>query len=155
MRPRHGSATLSEPRKPRTRKRDRDMDKQTKELVAIGASVAANCYPGMKHHLAKCDELRPRSSRRPQFALSECLGGKAHEPARQVRAWRACGIPSDEAEDLRRSHLECDRLARERTAHISRINGLLFGRRVPDRRRIGVPFETRMPELQKNQKTSR
>ncbi len=34
------------------------MDEQTKELVAIGASVAANCYPCMKHHLAKVvDEL--------------------------------------------------------------------------------------------------
>ncbi len=33
------------------------MDEETKELVAIGASVAANCYPCMKHHLAKCDEL--------------------------------------------------------------------------------------------------
>ncbi len=35
----------------------RDMDEQTKELVAIGASVAANCYPCMKHHLAKCEDL--------------------------------------------------------------------------------------------------
>ncbi len=33
------------------------MDEHTKELVAIGASVAANCYPCMKHHLAKCDDL--------------------------------------------------------------------------------------------------
>ncbi len=33
------------------------MDEQTKELVAIGASVAANCYPCMKHHLAKCEDL--------------------------------------------------------------------------------------------------
>jgi AhpD family alkylhydroperoxidase len=33
------------------------MDDQTKELVAIGASVAANCYPCMKHHLAKCENL--------------------------------------------------------------------------------------------------
>ncbi len=33
------------------------MDEQTKELVAIGASVAANCYPCMKHHLAKCEAL--------------------------------------------------------------------------------------------------
>ncbi len=33
------------------------MDEQTKELVAIGASVAANCYPCMKHHLAKCRDL--------------------------------------------------------------------------------------------------
>ncbi|MHA1152357.1 MAG: carboxymuconolactone decarboxylase family protein [Alphaproteobacteria bacterium] len=33
------------------------MNEQTKELVAIGASVAANCYPCMKHHLAKCEDL--------------------------------------------------------------------------------------------------
>jgi AhpD family alkylhydroperoxidase len=37
--------------------KDRHMDEETKELVAIGASVAANCYPCMKHHLAKCGEL--------------------------------------------------------------------------------------------------
>ena len=33
------------------------MDEQTKELVAMGASAAANCHPCMDHHLAKCDEL--------------------------------------------------------------------------------------------------
>ena len=33
------------------------MDEQIKELVAIGASVAANCYPCMKYHLARCAEL--------------------------------------------------------------------------------------------------
>ena len=27
------------------------------ELVALGASAAANCHPCMDHHLAKCDEL--------------------------------------------------------------------------------------------------
>jgi transposase len=36
-------------------------------------------------------------------------------------------IPSVEEEDLRRSHRERDRLVRERTAHINRIKGLLFG----------------------------
>ena len=36
-------------------------------------------------------------------------------------------IPSVEEEDLRRSHREQDRLVRERTAHINRIKGLLFG----------------------------
>ncbi len=36
-------------------------------------------------------------------------------------------IPSVEAEDLRRTHRERDRLVRERTAHINRIKGLLFG----------------------------
>ena len=33
------------------------MDKRTKELVAMGASAAANCHPCMDYHLAKCDEL--------------------------------------------------------------------------------------------------
>ena len=36
-------------------------------------------------------------------------------------------MPSGEEEDLRRSHRERDRLIRERTAHINRIKGLLFG----------------------------
>ena len=36
-------------------------------------------------------------------------------------------IPSVEEEDIRRSHRERDRLVRERTAHINRIKGLLFG----------------------------
>ncbi|MFP6707481.1 MAG: transposase [Alphaproteobacteria bacterium] len=36
-------------------------------------------------------------------------------------------IPSIEEEDLRRCHRERDRLIRERTAHINRIKGLLFG----------------------------
>lgn len=33
------------------------MNEQMKELVAIGASAAANCHPCIDHHLAKCDEL--------------------------------------------------------------------------------------------------
>jgi AhpD family alkylhydroperoxidase len=33
------------------------MDKQTKELVAMGAAAAANCHPCIDYHLAKCDEL--------------------------------------------------------------------------------------------------
>jgi len=36
-------------------------------------------------------------------------------------------VPSVDEEDLRRSHRERDRLVRERTAHINRIKGLLFG----------------------------
>ena len=34
-----------------------NVNEQMKELVAIGASAAANCHPCMDHHLAKCDEL--------------------------------------------------------------------------------------------------
>jgi AhpD family alkylhydroperoxidase len=33
------------------------MDERMKELVAMGASAAANCHPCMDHHQAKCDEL--------------------------------------------------------------------------------------------------
>lgn len=33
------------------------MNDSVKELVAVGASVAANCHPCLDHHLAKCDEL--------------------------------------------------------------------------------------------------
>jgi len=33
------------------------VDERMKELVAMGASAAANCHPCMDHHLAKCDEL--------------------------------------------------------------------------------------------------
>ena len=33
------------------------MDDRMKELVAVGAAVAANCHPCIDHHLAKCDEL--------------------------------------------------------------------------------------------------
>jgi transposase len=44
-------------------------------------------------------------------------------------------IPSVEEEDLRRTHRERDRLVRERTAHINRIKGLLFGQGI---RRINV-----------------
>ena len=33
------------------------MDERTKELVAVGASAAANCHPCLEHHLAQCDAL--------------------------------------------------------------------------------------------------
>ncbi len=68
MRPRHGAAIIPEPGKPRTKKQDRDMDEQTKELVAIGASVAANCYPCMKHHLAKCEDLGIPPAVKPAYS---------------------------------------------------------------------------------------
>ena len=29
------------------------MDNQTKELIAIGASITANCHPCIKYHLSK------------------------------------------------------------------------------------------------------
>jgi AhpD family alkylhydroperoxidase len=32
------------------------MDKQMKELVAMGAAASANCHPCMDYHLGKCDQ---------------------------------------------------------------------------------------------------
>jgi transposase len=46
--------------------------------------------------------------------------------------WSPVRIPSVEEEDLRRSHRERSRLVRERTAHINRIKGLLFGQGIRD-----------------------
>ena len=51
-------------------------------------------------------------------------------------------IPSVEEEDLRRSHRERDRLVRERTAHINRIKGLLFGQGVR-----GINVKSRYKDL--------
>ena len=33
-------------------------DEKTKELVAIGASIAANCHPCIKHHVGKAREMK-------------------------------------------------------------------------------------------------
>ena len=33
------------------------MDRQTRELIALGASVACNCHPCVKFHTAKAREL--------------------------------------------------------------------------------------------------
>jgi AhpD family alkylhydroperoxidase len=33
------------------------MDERMKELVAMGASAAANCHPCMEFHLARSDKL--------------------------------------------------------------------------------------------------
>ena len=34
------------------------LDERIKELIAIGASVSANCHPCVKHHTAKAHELK-------------------------------------------------------------------------------------------------
>ena len=33
-------------------------DEKTRELIAIGASIAANCHPCIKHHVGKARELK-------------------------------------------------------------------------------------------------
>ena len=34
------------------------LDERIKELIAVGASVSANCHPRMKYHTAKARELK-------------------------------------------------------------------------------------------------
>lgn len=55
-------------------------------------------------------------------------------------------VPSIEEEDARRSHRERQRLVRERTGHINRIKGLLFGQGIrgiePKLRRTRIDFAT-------------
>lgn len=33
------------------------LDRKTKELVAVGASIAANCLPCLEYHFKQCIEL--------------------------------------------------------------------------------------------------
>ena len=34
------------------------IDERIKELIAVGASVSANCHPCVKHHTAKAREMK-------------------------------------------------------------------------------------------------
>ena len=40
------------------RRSNKMLDANIKELIAIGASVSANCHPCMKYHTAKARELK-------------------------------------------------------------------------------------------------
>lgn len=60
--------------------------------------------------------------------------------------WSIVRVPSVDEEDLRRSHRERSRLVRERTAHINRIKGLLFGQGI---RGLNVKSRYKSLELDK------
>ena len=90
----------------------------------------------LEHHGIECLVMEPASlqvNRRARRVKTDRIDveGLLHT----LIAWRrgerhVCSmvvIPSVEEEDVRRSHRERDRLVRERTAHINRIKGLLFG----------------------------
>ena len=64
------------------------MDDIVKELVAMGASAAANCHPCLEHHLAQCDRL---GIRREEVAEAVKVGlmvnhGAERATAEKVRA---------------------------------------------------------------------
>jgi transposase len=82
-------------------------------LVVDAASVQVN----RRARRAKTDRLDVRMLLRALIAWDH---GERH-------VWSVVRVPSVDEEDLRRSHRERDRLVRERTAHINRIKGLLFG----------------------------
>jgi transposase len=82
-------------------------------LVVDAASMQVN----RRARRAKTDRIDVGMLLRAQIAW--CQGDR--------HVWSVVRVPSVEEEDLRRSHRERDRLVRERTAHINRIKGLLFG----------------------------
>lgn len=90
----------------------------------------------LKSHGIKCLVIEPASikvNRRARRVKTDRVD--VAMLLRTLMAWlrgdrQVCSIvriPSVDEEDLRRSHRERDRLIRERTAHINRIKGLLFG----------------------------
>ena len=82
-------------------------------LVVDAASMQVN----RRARRAKTDRIDVGMLLRALIAWSH---GERH-------VWSVVRVPSVDEEDLRRSHRERDRLVRERTAHINRIKGLLFG----------------------------
>ena len=90
----------------------------------------------LEHHGIECLVMEPASlqvNRRARRVKTDRID--VENLLHTLIAWRRgerhvssmVVIPSVEEEDVRRSHRERNRLVRERTAHINRIRGLLFG----------------------------
>jgi len=70
---------------------------------------------------------RPRRVKTDRVDLKKLLRTLSAWRRGERHVWSVVRIPTIEEEDLRRSHRERRRLISERTAHINRIKGLLFG----------------------------
>lgn len=70
---------------------------------------------------------RPRRVKTDRVDLKKLLRTLSAWRRGERHVWSVVRIPTVEEEDLRRSHRERSRLVGERTAHINRIKGLLFG----------------------------
>jgi len=101
-------------------------------LVVDAASMQVN----RRARRAKTDRIDVGMLLRALIAWSQ---GDRH-------VWSLVRVPSVEEEDLRRSHRERDRLVRERTAHIVRIKGPLFGQGI---RRINVKGKYKTLQIDK------
>lgn len=57
-----------------------ELDERTKELIAIGCSVAAKCQPCLKYHLKKAQEVGVKDWQIKQaIALGKMISNKANE----------------------------------------------------------------------------
>jgi len=48
---------MNQPKRNHEKKMKNQMDEQMRELIAIGASIAAHCQPCLTYHIAKAKEL--------------------------------------------------------------------------------------------------
>ena len=71
------------------------MDQQIKELVAMGASAAANCHPCMDYHLAQCDKL---DVRREEVAAAVRVGLMVNHGAENAIRKKACELLGEDIE---------------------------------------------------------
>ncbi len=58
------------------------MDERTKKLIAVGASVGANCHPCLEYHVGKAQE----------FGIERSEIAEAVEVGKAVRGGAAAGI---------------------------------------------------------------
>jgi len=58
------------------------MDERTKKLIAVGASVGANCHPCLEYHIGKARE----------FGIERSEIAEAVEAGKAVRGGAAAGI---------------------------------------------------------------
>jgi len=68
---------------------------------------------------------RARRAKTDRLDVRDLLGLLVRHAAGEPGVWSVVRVPSEEAEDGRRPHRECERLTKERTQHRSRLQSLL------------------------------
>ncbi len=67
------------------------MDEKTKELIAIGASVAANCQPCVEFHVQKCREVGASDQ---EMVIASRVGMQVKAGAAEKSAAHVAGLLS-------------------------------------------------------------